>query len=316
MSESEPPDERRDGQSSQPDVSFDELAFSPSSTDQTESIQRLRAENQRLRRQYSRARRVGYDRTAIGLGAVGVIAVGAAVVFSSVREVLLVVGSFGLFAAVLTRYLTPELFLPIDVAEGIYDSVDDTRSSLVAELDLIGDPQYVPIDRGTVRLFVPQRPDGTLPDSEELRSTLVVPTDDDRRGVAFTPSGQTLFREFERTLTGSLGETPRAVATVLAEGTSEGLELVDGTDVEVDSATGRVTMRFAGVPFGAADRLDHPVVSFVGTGLANGLDTPVSIADARPDDDAGAVVTFTYDSAVEPDVGVSEESSEERDADA
>jgi hypothetical protein len=280
---------------SQPDISLDEPM---SERDQvamaSERVQQLRAENGRLRREYQHAKRVEYGRTAIGLAAVGVVAVGGAALFPSVREVLLIIGSIGLFAAVLTRFLTPERFLPVDVAEGIYDSVDETRGALVAELELVGDPRYVPTEGPGVRLYVPQREAAALPESADLQSTLVVPEDDDRRGVAFSPSGKTLFREFRRTLSGSLGETPRSAARQLAEGASEGLELVDSAKVEVDTAGQRVTMRLSGVPFGAVDRMDHPVVSFVGVGLATGLGTAVSVADARRDGDE-SLVTFTWD---------------------
>jgi hypothetical protein len=265
-------------------------------------IRRLRAENERLRREYDHARRLEYRRTATGLAAVGALAVGAAAVFPSVREVLIVVGSIGLFSAVLTRFLTPERFLPIDVAEGIYEAVDETRGSLVADLDLAGDARYVPTEGGAVRLFVPQREGAPLPDPDDLQSTLVVPADGDRRGVAFSPSGETLFREFGRTLGGSLGETPGVVAPQLAEGLSDGLELVDSASVEVDGGGNRVSMRLDGVPFGPVDRVDHPVVSFAGVGLATGLGTAVSVVDARVDDD-GAAVTYAWDAGDRSGVG-------------
>ena len=308
----------------QPNVTFDEAeqarAQEQGSTGApppgtAERIQKLRAENQRLRREYSHARRVEYDRTALGLGVVGLVAIGAAVFLPSVREVLIVVGSIGVFAAVLTRFITPERFLPVDVAEGIYDSIDETRGGLVAELDLVGDPRYVPTDQGTARLFVSQREGAPLPDSTALESTLVVPEDDDRRGVAFTPSGQTLVREFERTLSGPLGDSPRETATVLAEGVSDGLELVDTAKVKVDTAERRVSMRLSGVPFGAVDRMDHPVVSFVGIGLATGLETAVSVADARSDDD-GAVVTYTYEPTSTADEDEHEDEHEDEEAES
>ena len=301
----------------QPDISLNEpMSERDQMTMASERVQQLRAENGRLRREYQRAKRVEYGRTAIGLAAVGVVAVGGAALFPSVREVLLIIGSIGLFSAVLTRFLTPERFLPVDVAEGIYDSVDDTRGALVAELELVGDARYVPTEGPGVRLYVPQREAASLPDSADLQSTLVVPEDDDRRGVAFSPSGKTLFREFRRTLSGSLGDTPRSAARQLAEGASEGLELVDSANVEVDTAGRRVTMRFSGVPFGAVDRMDHPVVSFVGVGLATGLETAVSVADARRDGDE-SVVTFTWDGELETkgDESEPEVDGEEADSD-
>jgi hypothetical protein len=263
-----------------------------------ERVQRLRAENERLRREYQRSRRVEYDRTAAGLAVLGVVGVAAGAALPIVREVLLVLGGIGLFAAVLTRFLAPEQFVPLDVAEGLYDATAETRADLVAELELAGDPRYVPTTEG-VRLFVPRRDGASLPEAEALRSTLVVP-DDSRRGVAFSPAGETLFDEFRWTLDGSLGESPGAVAARLADGLTEGLELVERASVDVDAAGRRVSMRLSGVPFGSVDRFDHPVVSFVGVGLATGLDTTVSVADARLDED-DALVAYTWDAATDGD---------------
>jgi hypothetical protein len=286
----------------QPDIRFDEEGMTSAETLQdTAELERLRVENERLREEYRRARRVEYGRTALGLGLVGVLAVGAGVVFPTAREVLLIIGAIGLFSAVLTRFVTPGQFLPVGVAEGVYDAVDESRGALVAELGLDGSARYVPLDEGsTVRLFVPQNDQVPLPSAEDLRSTLVVSQDTSRRGVAFTPTGRTLFREFEDTLQGALSETPRSAAQELAEGLTDGLELVDSADVEVDTDGRRVSLRLRDVPFGAVDRIDHPVVSFVGVGLATGLGTAVSVADARRDE-SEAVVSYVWTELSEAD---------------
>jgi hypothetical protein len=295
-------DGQREASDSQPDVRFDEEGMASAETlRDTAELERLQVENERLREEYHRARRVEYGRTALGLGVVGILAVGAGVLFPSAREVLLIIGAIGLFSAVLTRFVTPGQFLPVDVAEGVYDAVDESRAALVAELGLGGDSRYVPLDDGsTVRLFVPKSDEVPLPDDEDLRSTLVVSQDTPRRGVAFTPTGRTLFREFEDTLQGELSETPRSAAQELAEGLTDGLELVDSVDVEVDTDSRRVSLRLRDVPFGAVDRVDHPVVSFVGVGLATGLGTPISVADARRDE-SEAVVSYVWTELSEAD---------------
>jgi hypothetical protein len=295
-------DGQREASDSQPDVRFDEEGMASAETlRDTAELERLQVENERLREEYHRARRVEYGRTALGLGVVGILAVGAGVLFPSAREALLIIGAIGLFSAVLTRFVTPGQFLPVDVAEGVYDAVDESRAALVAELGLGGDSRYVPLDDGsTVRLFVPKSDEVPLPDDEDLRSTLVVSQDTPRRGVAFTPTGRTLFREFEDTLQGELSETPRSAAQELAEGLTDGLELVDSVDVEVDTDSRRVSLRLRDVPFGAVDRVDHPVVSFVGVGLATGLGTPISVADARRDE-SEAVVSYVWTELSEAD---------------
>jgi hypothetical protein len=295
-------DGQREASDSQPDVRFDEEGMASAETlRDTAELERLQVENERLREEYHRARRVEYGRTALGLGVVGILAVGAGVLFPSAREALLIIGAIGLFSAVLTRFVTPGQFLPVDVAEGVYDAVDESRGALVAELGLSGSARYVPLDEGsTVRLFVPQNDQVPLPSAGDLRSTLVVSQDTPRRGVAFTPTGRTLFREFEDTLQGELSETPRSAAQELAEGLTDGLELVDSVDVEVDTDSRRVSLRLRDVPFGAVDRVDHPVVSFVGVGLATGLGTPISVADARRDE-SEAVVSYVWTELSEAD---------------
>ena len=171
----------------------------------------------------------------------------------------------------------------------------------MAELGLSGSARYVPLDDGsTIRLFVPQNDEVPLPSADDLRSTLVVSQDASQRGVAFTPTGRTLFREFEDMLQGELSETPRSAAQELAEGLTDGLELVDSADVEVDTDSRRVSLRLRDVPFGAVDRVDHPVVSFVGVGLATGLGTPVSVTDARRDE-SEAVVSYVWTERSETD---------------
>jgi hypothetical protein len=279
----------------QSDIQFDDDGtVSSEGLEDAAELERLQVENERLRRRYRQVHRVGYGRTALGLGLVGLLAIGAAVLFPSAREVLLIIGAIGLFSAVLTRFITPGQFLPVDIAEGVFDAVDESRGSLVAELGLRGNTRYVPLDDGTtVRLFVPQNDEVPLPSADDLRSTLVVPQDAPRRGVAFTPTGRTLFREFESALQGTLSETPRSAAQELAEGLTDGLELVDRADVEVDTGGRRVSLRFRGVPFGSVDRMDHPVVSFVGVGLATALQTPVSVADAHRDN-GEAVVSYVW----------------------
>jgi len=75
---------------------------------------------------------------------------------------------------------------------------------------------------------------------------------------------------------------------------SGGLELVDPGDVDVEAATASVTVELSDPPFGDASRIDHPLVSFVGVGLATALKASVTVADIRVDDDR-ATVTYTWE---------------------
>jgi len=275
------------------DIDGDSTAAEQTREAQAE-LERLRVENERLRREYDRSRKVEYGRTAVGLAVVGVAALVGAIAFPVVREVLLIVGSIGLFAAVLTRFLMPEQFLPIDVAEGVYNGVAESRRGLIGELGLTGDPAYISTEEGSIRLFVPQYDETPLPDPEDVRSAFVVSERDGQRGVTFTPTGAALFREFKRTLQEPLADRPSEVAFQLSEGLSGGLELVDPGDIDVEAATTSVTVELSDPPFGDASRIDHPLVSFVGVGLATALKASVTVADIRVDDDR-ATVTYTWE---------------------
>jgi hypothetical protein len=252
----------------------------------------LEAENDRLRREYARARRTSYRRTARGLGAVGVVAVVGAIVFPAVREVLLVLGTIGLFGGILTYYLTPERFVAAATGERIYAALDDTLRALADQLDLADEHVYVPVDGDpSTRLFVPAHEQHAIPDEDALRGPLVVTEDDRERGLSVVPTGAYLFGEFERTLTGSFGDDPTTAVEQLTDGLVEGFELVDAAEFEVDAAGGRVTVEVEGSVYGAGERFDTPVASFLAVGVARAVETSVRTVvhtDSTTGDDPGS----------------------------
>src|SRR5699024_5189946 len=115
---------------------------STESSELAAQIDVLREENQRLREEYARARRTQYRRTALALAAVGLLATLGGVALPDSRTVLFALGGTGLFAAALTRYLTPEQFISASVGEGIYGSLAATEAALVAELGLQDERLY------------------------------------------------------------------------------------------------------------------------------------------------------------------------------
>jgi hypothetical protein len=266
-----------------------------------DEMARLRAENERLRNEYDRTRCVQYRQTAVGLAGVGGVALVAGALFPTAREVFVVLGGIGFFAAVLTWLITPERFLPADIAEGVYDAVHTSRRDLVTELDLADELVYVPLVEGDiVRLFVPQYEGMPLPEDALLREALVVPDRGDERGVTFTPTGTTLYREFAHSLKEPLADDPLNAALQLADGISDGLEVVDRSaiDVEVTFKEDRLSIELIDPPFGDADRFDHPVVSFVGIGLANATQRPVHVADVVVSDER-SLVTYSWETTPE-----------------
>lgn len=267
--------------------------------DLTARIDVLREENQRLREEYARARRTRYRRTAIALAVVGAVATLGGVAFPDARTVLLALGGTGVFAAVLTYYLTPEQFISASVGEGVYGALAATEAALVTELGLHDERLYLPgpdaPGETSVRLFVPQRADYELPAPSALGSVFVVTDSETERGLALHPSGGPLFAEFRRTLSGELSDEPGALAAQLADALVEQFELVRSATPESDDEGGRVTVAVDGSAYGALDRIDHPVASFLGVGLAAGLDRSVSVETRAIDGDrADYLVTCSW----------------------
>jgi len=243
----------------------------------------LETENSRLRRDAAAAHRAHYRRTALGFLALALLAGGGAVTFPDLRGVLLALAGIGGFAAVLSYYLTPEQVLAASSAERVYGAYATTGEALVDDLGLQETYVYLPARSGaaggaSVRLFVPQAEEYVVPDPGDLDGVIVGADDRFQRGIAVYPTGGALFREFEQSLTEPLAEEPTALSKQLARGLVEVFEFVEDATVEPDTRGGRVTVGVTGTAYGAIDRFDHPVSSFLGAGLAHGLDHPVQVA--------------------------------------
>ncbi|MFC6716033.1 hypothetical protein ACFQGT_17745 [Natrialbaceae archaeon GCM10025810] len=288
-------------------------------------VELLEEENRRLRDEYARAQRSQYRRTATGLALVGAVAALGGAVFPTGREVLFVLAAIGLFGAVLTYYLTPGAFVAASVGERIYAALARNEAAIADELGLCDERHYLP-DResdvgpdgagSTATLYVPQDP---LADAAE-RSVLAARatsgpflTDPDRRGLLLEPTGASLFDEFARALTADLAPAaaPGALATQLADGLVEQLELARSATPDVDADAGRATIAIDDSAVGDVDRFDHPIASFLAVGFANGLERPVRLEVARGDERADWLVTCRWDEA---DAASSETDADRSDA--
>jgi hypothetical protein len=255
-------------------------------------VELLEAENDRLRDLYARTRRTAYRRTAAGLALVGGLAIGSGLLFPVAREVLFVLGAIGLFGGLLTYYLTPERFVAADVSERVYSALAANEADLSADLGLSDERVYLP-DAGageSATLFVPQDADAPLPAPEDREGPLVAT--DETRGLALRPSGAGLFEELERTLAGPLADTPATLADQVSDALVESFELVDGTDRELHTADGRLTLAIRGSAYPNA--FDTPPASLLGVAFAVGLDRPVRIETATATD-ADFSVTCRWD---------------------
>lgn len=252
----------------------------------------LTEENRRLRAEYARARQSQYRRTAIGLGAIGLVAVVAGVAFPGSREVLLALGATGLFGGLLTYYLTPGQFVAASVGERVYAAWAENGAAIASELGLRDERVYVPTDgSATARLYVPLHAAYEAP--TEFDGPIAL--EEDERGLVLTPTGATLFEEFRRALPGELATAATPLATQLCDGLVEQFELADSADADADAADGRITVAISNSAFGAVDRFDHPIGSFVAVGLAIGLERPVTLEVEPGDERADWLVTCRFE---------------------
>ncbi|WP_136591704.1 hypothetical protein [Salinigranum halophilum] len=251
-------------------------------------VQLLAAENARLRAQRENRVRRSYRRAAAGFFVLGVLAAVAALAVPESQTVLFSLAGVGLFVGVLTFWLTPSQVISAPIGDRVYSAYAATGRGLVTDLDLQETGVYVPAPTHTaeaadVRLFVPQARRFVVPKASELESLLVVGGDDRARGVSLVPTGAALLAAFEEGR-GDPASTVEEFASQLADALVEGFELVDGATATVDPDGGAITIGIRGSSFGAVDRFDHPVGSFVAAALAAELDTPVRMETRAADD--------------------------------
>lgn len=264
-------------------------------------IELLVEENQQLRQSYTQAKKTQYRRTALGLGAVGAIAVAGGVLIPNAQTVLFSLAAIGLFGGVLTYYLTPERFVSADVGRDVYGTLAGNEAEIVSELGLADARIYVPVE-GTdaARLFIPHETPYELPDTDALSQTIVVGRDTPTRGIALDPSSQHLYETVREAVAGELASAPAELASQLAEAIVEQFEIASSASADVDADSGRVSVTIRDSVYGPADRFDHPIPSLLATGFADQLDTAISMeVDQTREDAADYLVTCRWDTAEE-----------------
>lgn len=247
-------------------------------------LRQLEEENERLRARYSTARQSQHRRTALGLAGVGLFAGGLAGVVPMVREPLIGIAAIGLFSAVLTWYLTPERFIPADVGQSVFEPLSRNEASLADQLGLSDERIYLETEAG-FRLYIPQRSSEQLPDVADLTHPLVVADGADESGLSLEPSGAGLYREHRATRSSQPKAVSKAAAQ-LGESLREHFELVRSYEFDVDADDSRVTVELTEPAYDDPAVFDHPIVSFLGVGLADQLNKPVRVEVAELDSDA------------------------------
>lgn len=270
-------------------------------------VEVLQEENRRLRADYVRARQTAYRRTALALLGFSVLAGGGGLLFPGERATLFGLAGIGCVLAILLYHLTPQQVATATVGERSYATLARLGDAISADLGLQATRVYVPMAAAgehtlQARLFIPLHTEYTLPEPDDLESVFVVQTAKQTRGIAVPPTGALLLRECQHTMIDALAQTPEALGEQLTETIVAGFELAEAAVADVDADAGQATIGIKESTFGAVDRFDHPLPSFVAVGLAVGLGTPVERAALTTDaGEFDATVTFTWDATAATD---------------
>lgn len=248
----------------------------------------LREEIRRLRQEFYRSKRTTFRRTAIGLGVIGMLGLISAIIFPDQRTVFIALGATGIFAGLLTFYVTPERFVTSTIPEGIYRSYNSLGIELISQLGLSDRRIYLPIrsesDSGAVKLFIPQQHNFEIPDSSSLNGPFVITESDRKRGIILEPTGNSLLDEF-RSGIDTEDDDLVSVVEALAESLVDQFEIAETALADVDRVTSSATVGISGSSIGLFDKFDHPIVSFIGVGMASTLNQPVSVQTRTKGDD-------------------------------
>ncbi|WP_050052168.1 hypothetical protein [Halostagnicola sp. A56] len=206
-------------------------------------------------------------------------------------QIFIVLGATGIFAGLLTYFLTPEQFVAASVGERVYAACASRETTIAEELGLQGESVYIPREEGeATQLFVPLDADYSLPD--EHRGPLVL--ESETRGLLVETTGGALFKDFEQTVSGELSTRPNNLAVQLCDGLVDGFELATRAEPDIDTENHRITVAITESAYGAVDRFDHPISSFLAVGFAIGLDQPVRLTINRGGERSDWLVTCEY----------------------
>lgn len=220
----------------------------------------------------------GQDRRSVGwavafaiLGLAAAALSAAGLVAPETQGIVAALGGAGVFLSLLTLALSPRRHHGRETA--LFERVAGNYERTAADLGLASAHYYVPTgSEPSVRLFRPRDADAPVPSVDKLRATFVGRRDaGGLLGLALDPSGLALLEETDADLPGE----PRTLAGELCGAAVDRMEVAEIAQPNVDVDTGRATVAFRGTAYGSIERFDHPVRSFVGAGLALGLDRPV-----------------------------------------
>ncbi|MUV86830.1 hypothetical protein GJ631_09695 [Natronomonas sp. CBA1123] len=224
----------------------------------------------------------------VSLGAVGVAAsFTAPVAAAGFTATVATLAGTALVAGLLNHLLVSGRELPPAVTESVYTAFASAAENVVAERGLSEHRVYVPASgRSSARLVVPATSADPL--QRDWGADDAVGPDD----AVFTPTGEPLYRSFRRTRPPADATDPERTLSRLGDALDNGFELVDG--VAVTAEDGEAAVSFEACVLPDADRIDHPVPSFLAVGFAREFGRPVVVDSVRSDTDGSGTVVLRW----------------------
>jgi|GEM_PF-5256962 len=206
-----------------------------------------------------------------------------------VQELLVSIAGVGVLGGVLTYWIRPSATVDTDPAQRVYATLAANTSALREDLGAADRTVYAPAAQSVdgfapvVVLCLPA--DAGVPPAGERRPVLdtgVASGEDVSEIVTLHPTGAALLDAIEDVATRSLPEEPLELADHLSTAAVASLELAAAIEPAVDGRAGTASFTVRSPSFWppedehSAPTFDHPVPSVLATGLALGLDRPVT----------------------------------------
>ncbi|WP_324759924.1 hypothetical protein [Haloarcula montana] len=190
-------------------------------------------------------------------------------------SLLLALSGTLLVGGVVNHVLTAGRDLPLTVTASTAAAAGRTVESLLVQRELDDRRVYLPAttDRGP-RLVVPGGEGDPIAHAEQA-------FDDQTEAVVVTPTAAEMVTGFREHRTDAAATDATHHVDALCDGLTAVYDLAAGASGTVDGRQATVSVR--GCPLGEPRRIDHPVSSFLATGLATALDRPVELTEVRPD---------------------------------
>lgn len=206
-------------------------------------------------------------------------AVGGAVLYPAQQTVLLAVAYTFLFGVLLVGVLSNQQYVQTSFHEAVVGDLLRNEGAVVDSWDLQRTQVYIPRHSGPVpaTLFIPKHLDFEIPPESALDSLFVTTGTLKQEGITFVPSGARLYEEFATATGPDLSDAPATLASELTDALVELFEIATQATTHIERNRDVVVCDIGLNAHENTPKINHPVVSFLGTGLAVGLDRPVVV---------------------------------------